>query len=131
DINKQRPPNQILRSGLVGGAGWLVFLLAKDILGEISAMFLAATVAAVLSETFARRIKQPVVVLLIPGVIPLVPGGKAYLTMLSFLQDDYIQGLELLVSTMFLAGAVAAGIILASSAFRIFHRANSLGGRNT
>ena len=71
-------------------------------------MFLAAIAVAVCSEVLARRRQQPVLVFLIPGVIPLVPGGKAYLTMLSFLQQDYVDAVGLLVSTILMAGAVAA-----------------------
>jgi uncharacterized membrane protein YjjB (DUF3815 family) len=122
------PKDQIVRSGVVGGLGWAMFLLTKGDWGEIGGMFVAGTAVAVLSELLARKWKQPVVIFLIPGVIPLVPGGKAYLTMLSFLQNDYLEGLELLVSTVFLAGAVAAGIILASSVFRVYSRARHVKG---
>lgn len=122
------PKEQVLRCGIAGGVGWAVYLLTKDHVGEIGGMFIAATTVAVFSEILARQWKQPVVIFLIPGVIPLVPGGKAYLTMLSFLQNEYLEGLELLVSTVFLAGAVAAGIILASSVFRVYHHARYFKG---
>lgn len=114
------PQSQLLRSGAVGGLGWIIFLTTKEPQGEIGAMFLAALAVSICSEFLARRFRQPVVIFLIPGVIPLVPGGKAYLTMLSFLQNDYAEGILLLVSTIFLAGAVAAGIIVASSVFRFY-----------
>lgn len=116
------PKNQIINAGIMGGLGWLVFSLSQIAIGEIGGMFLGATSVAFCSEFFARGFKQPVIIYLIPGVIPLVPGGRAYLTMLSFLQHDYTEGLTLLVSTFFLAGAVAAGIIIASSIFRIYSR---------
>lgn len=116
------PENQGLYAGLVGGLGWAIFLTAREPWGEIGGMFAAATAVAMCSEILARRRKQPVVVFLIPGVIPLVPGGKAYLTMLSFLQHDYGEALVLLFSTIFLAGAVAAGVIVASSVFRLYSR---------
>ena len=116
------PKRHIPHCGLVGGVGWSIFLICQLKWGEVGGMFLAGTAAAVLSEILARHKKQPVIIFLVPGVIPLVPGGKAYLTMLSFLQNDYAAGVELLVSTVFLAGAVAAGIILSSSAFRIYFR---------
>lgn len=121
------PANQRLRCGLVGGLGWIIFVATRDHWGEIAGMFVAATCVAVLSELWARRYHQPVVVFLTPGVIPLVPGGKAYLTMLSFLQNDYTEGVVLFVTTLFLAGAVAAGIILTSSIFRIYSRAKHTG----
>ena len=90
-------------------------------------MFLAATVVAVLSELLARWHHQPVIVFLTPGIIPLVPGSTAYLTMLAFVQQDYAEGVVLLVTTVFLAGAVAAGIIITSSIFRNLFRAKHVG----
>ena len=121
------PAKQRLRCGIVGGLGWLIFLATRDNWGEIAGMFVAATCVAMLSELLARKYHQPVVVYLTPGVIPLVPGGKAYLTMLSFLQNDYTEGVVLFVTTLFLAGAVAAGIIVTSSIFSIYSRAKHTG----
>jgi uncharacterized membrane protein YjjB (DUF3815 family) len=117
------PTKQLFYAGLVGSLGWTICLITRELWGEIGGVFAAATAVAICSEMLARRRRQPVLVFLIPGVIPLVPGGKAYLTMLSFLQDDYGEALVLLVTTVLLAGAVAAGIIIASSIFRLYSRA--------
>jgi uncharacterized membrane protein YjjB (DUF3815 family) len=116
------PPRQSVRCGFVGGLGWAVYLSGQGRFGEVGAVFLAATGVAVLSEVLARRHHEPVIVFLTPGIIPLVPGSKAYLTMLSFVQQDYTQGVVLLVTTVFFAGAIAAGIIITSSIFRNFSR---------
>lgn len=116
------PNRQLFCAGLVGSLGWMVFLTTADVWGEAGGVFAAATAVAITSEILARRRKQPVLVFLIPGVIPLVPGAKAYLTMLAFLRDDYTEALALLISTVLIAGAVAAGVIVASSIFRIYSR---------
>ena len=121
------PASQTVRCGVVGGLGWTVFLVAEQSWGEGGAVFLAATTVAVLSEILARRHHPPVIVFLTPGIIPLVPGSKAYLTMLSFVQKDYTQGVVLLVTTLFLAGAIAAGIIITSSLFGNFSRTKRMG----
>ncbi len=120
------PHKQLVYAGVVGSLGWMIFLGTREPWGDIGGTFLAAFVVAVCSEILARRRQQPVLVFLIPGVIPLVPGGKAYLTMLSFLQQDYTEAVVLLVTTVFLAGAVAAGIITASSIFRMYSRTKYL-----
>ncbi len=116
------PHRQLLYAGLIGSLGWMMYLVTRDALGEVGGAFAAATAVALTSEVLARWRKQPVLVFLIPGVIPLVPGAKAYLTMLAFLRDDFVEALALLVSTIFIAGAVAAGIIVASSIFRTYSR---------
>lgn len=113
------PKSEIFLCGVAGGCGWLAFCGARGV-GEVGAYFLAAAAAALLSEILARVRSQPVIVYLIPGVIPLVPGGMAYTTMLKFLQNEYGAGLELLAATFFAAGAVAGGITVVSSAFRAF-----------
>lgn len=117
------PASQSIYAGLVGAVGYSVFLLTPQSWGDIGAVFMGATAAAICSEILARRRRQPVLLFLIPGVIPLVPGGQAYLTMLSFLQKEYAEAFASLVSTLLAAGAVAAGIILASSIFRIYSSA--------
>ncbi|HKM42979.1 MAG TPA: threonine/serine exporter family protein [Limnochordia bacterium] len=117
------PKQQLIYAGAVGALGWTICLATGAVWSEMGAVFLAATSVALCSEILARRRRQPVLVFLIPGVIPLVPGAKAYLTMLSFLRQDYTEAIVLLVSTVLLAGAVAAGIIIASSIFRIYSRA--------
>lgn len=117
------PTRQLPYAGMVGALGWIICLTTRERWGEIGGVFVAATAVAFCSEILARRRRQPVLVFLIPGVIPLVPGGPAYLTILSFLQNDYAEALVLLVSTGLLAGAVAAGIIIASSVSRMYSRA--------
>lgn len=113
------PTQEVVYCGLVGAGAWLMFCAARGI-GEVGAYFLAAAAAAFLSEIFARLRYHPVIVYLIPGVIPLVPGGMAYTTMLSFLQNEYGIGLELLAVTFFAAGAIAGGITVVSSGFRVY-----------
>lgn len=115
------PQKQVLRCGLIGAAGLFVFALT-GYLGQVAAYFLAATLVALLSEITARMAREPVIVFLIPGVIPLVPGGMAYTTMLSFLQNDYPGGFEQLAVMLFAAGAIAGGITVTSSAFRALYR---------
>ncbi|HHT73324.1 MAG TPA: threonine/serine exporter [Firmicutes bacterium] len=113
------PRGEIVHCGLVGAGGWLVFSSAR-LIGEVGAYFLASAAVALISEVLARQRYQPVIVYLIPGVIPLVPGGMAYTTMMHFLHNEYGAGLELMAATFFAAGAIAGGITVVSSGFRVF-----------
>ena len=92
--------------------------MAALYVNQVTAIFIGATTTALISELFARWIREPSILFLIPGIFPLVPGGKAYMTMLSFLRNDYVTGIEELASTVFMAGAIAGGIIVVSSVFR-------------
>lgn len=114
-----RVPRQLLLwAGLTGSLGWTALLLSALHLSEVAAVFIGAATAALCSEFLARQLKQPVTIFLVPGIIPLVPGGKAYVTLLAFLRNDFSRGIEQLVTTVFLVGAIAGGIITVSSLFR-------------
>jgi uncharacterized membrane protein YjjB (DUF3815 family) len=64
---------------------------------EISAMlgagfflssFVASAVAAAYSDLMAHLVKVPATVMIIPGIVPLVPGGRLYYTMLGAVSED-------------------------------------------
>ena len=114
------PRHLIIWCGLIGGiAGSMVFLLSGT-LGQGFATFFSAFTIGIISEIMARAKKMPVSVFLIPGFIPLVPGRYAYLTMRNFVESDLISGLGMLTHTLFLAGAIAFGLFLSGTLYRIF-----------
>ena len=75
-----------------------------------------------MSESLARLKRVPVSIFLVPGFIPLVPGRYGYLTMRNFVEQDMISGLKMLSLTLFLAGAIAFGIFLSGTLYRIVHQ---------
>lgn len=65
--------------GLIGGFGWIVYLLFERF-GAVPASF-AATIAVVfLSRVTAILERCPVTVFLVSGIFPLVPGSYVYWT---------------------------------------------------
>lgn len=112
------PKSELMHAGLIATIGWLANWLLAVYSNDIMAMLAGAAVVALLCEVWSRWRRQPVTVYLIPAIIPLVPGGQAYQTMLSFLQGDYLLGVEQLIQTLFLSGAIAGGIMIVSSVFR-------------
>ena len=68
---------------------------------------------------FARIRKCPVTGYLIIALLPLVPGGGIYEAMRFCVQGDTQQFLSALVRTFGIAGALALGTVLGSSAIRI------------
>ena len=115
------PKHLIPWGGFCGGVGGsMLLLLQGSFLNPVVATFIAACLIGALSEFLARWKKQPVSIFLIPGFIPLVPGRYAYMTMRSFVESDLITGLSLAVHTLSLAGAIAFGIFLSGTIYRIF-----------
>lgn len=105
-------------SAFTGALGWAVYLAVVYFFGnKISASFFAAVCVAISAGIWSRRQRTPVIVYLVPGIIPLVPGANAYYAMQGFLRDDYSLGIQNLVQTVFLAGAIAIGSMAGSIPF--------------
>lgn len=105
--------------GFAGAYSWFCYKVGLYYTNNsVMAVFLAAVLVAVLSELAARKLKKPVTIFMIPGIVTLVPGALAYFTMFHFVRGDYTSGLATGAETMFSAGAIAAGIALVSILFR-------------
>lgn len=112
------PKNTLLFGGVIGMLAWGIFrTLPQFGVSAIFATSVAAVTAATIAHLLAKKYRVPATVFTIPGIIPLVPGSKAYYTMLAFVEGNYIDGLELGTETMLQAGAIAGGIVFAIAVF--------------
>ncbi len=102
-----------------GAVCWFVYAVVTAIVGEIPAYFLSAVATTIYCEIFARLLRTPTIVYLAAGVIPLVPGGGIYRTMLLCIQGTPEQALSACINTVSIAGAMAMGIMVVSSLFRV------------
>ena len=116
----QGPKRILWRSGLIGGLGWVFFIVLKEVFSvhSFSANFLATVLIALTSEVFARAWKEPTTVFEIPAIIPLVPGLGMYKGMTLILQDYVGYGSEVLLGAAVDACAIALGIMMVSGVFR-------------
>ncbi|HEY4543053.1 MAG TPA: threonine/serine exporter family protein [Tissierellaceae bacterium] len=109
------PKKSIFPSGLVGAIGWMVsyiFTIYFD--QKVFGTFIASFVIGMLGEIFAIKLKKPATVFIIPGITPLVPGAGTYYTMLYLIQKDYQTAIRSGAETLFVAAAIAIGVIFAS-----------------
>lgn len=105
------PRREWLFTGLTGGAGWLVYLLAVNLgSGVVAASFLATLALTWLSRIFSFSRKAPVTVFLICGIFPLVPGAGIYYTGYNFFMGSNSQALDKGLETIKIAVAIALGI---------------------
>lgn len=102
-----------------GAVCWFVYAVVTAVVGEIPAYFLSAVATTIYCEIFARLLRTPTIVYLAAGVIPLVPGGGIYRTMLLCIQGTPEQALSACINTVSIAGAMAMGIMVVSSLFRV------------
>lgn len=108
-------------AALGGGISWFVYLLfAGCFETDIPQYFISMIVVALYAEIMARLHKVPATVYLVISYIPLVPGGGAYYTMVHLVNGNTEKFVEVGLHTLFIAGAIAMGIVLVSSLTRIY-----------
>lgn len=115
-----------VRSGVpiccMGGAlGWLIYLLVGlTTENDLLCYFLAAMVISAYAELMARIRHYPVTCYLLISFFPLVPGAGIYYTMQYSLQGETDLFIETGLHTLGIAVCLALGVLLVSSAVRMF-----------
>ncbi len=99
---------------------WAAELILKDVVTSVVVRALLATMlTAIFCETIARVMKVPVTMFMIIAILPLVPGGGIYHTMQACINSDYALFITKGIETIGIAGAIAVGMLLISTFFRI------------
>lgn len=106
----------ILGAALTCGVyGITVALTNNDILGY----FIATVFTAIYSEIMARLRKCPAISYLIVSLFPLIPGASIYYTTMEIIEGN-VSGFAVLgAHTVAIAGALAVGILVVSTFFRL------------
>lgn len=103
-------------AALCGALGWFVYKFSLKLeMTDTTSLFLASLALSIYSEIFARILKTPVTTFVIAALIPLVPGGGMYYTMVEAITGDVMNSLEIGIKTIASAGTLALGIILVST----------------
>ncbi|MBD5133715.1 MAG: threonine/serine exporter family protein [Clostridiales bacterium] len=112
-----------LLCALGGALGWAVYLLAMGLGADIFvASLVAAMAVAAWSEWMARRRRCPATSYLLIAMFPLVPGLTIYQAMDHGLRGDTELFLETFFRTVGIAGCLALGLLLVSSALGLWRR---------
>ena len=120
-----QPRRHLIPTGLIGAAGWILYLVAVEIgYGDAFASFLSAFLVTFLSQIAARVFKDPVMVFCIPGIMPIVPGAGMYRTMRAFVTHETALAAATGYATISMAGAIALGLLAATSLFQIMTAVN-------
>ncbi len=108
------PTRMIAICGVTGAIGhmWRRSLMAHGV-DVVTATFVGALVVGLLGYTQARFFHMPRLIFTVTGIIPMVPGIPAFETMVYFMRDDIATGLESLVLTGLIGGAIAVGLVTA------------------
>jgi uncharacterized membrane protein YjjB (DUF3815 family) len=119
------PRNLLVYVSFVGAVAWLIMYITMELgASGVFADFLASIAIGFMAEILARALKKPATIFIIPGFIPLVPGGDAYMTMLYMVEGHYVDGVAKGMQTILTAGAIAFGIFVSSTIFQLLKNYN-------
>ena len=97
--------------GISGMVGWAVYLLCQRLF-PVGSIFFSSCCFALLSQIFARKLKCPITVFLIPGIYPFVPGAGIYRTVYYLIMGENSLAGNYLLDTLTTAGMIALGIYI-------------------
>ncbi len=109
----------ILVSCFGGALGWFAYLMAEPFMSVVAQNLVASIVIGLFAEIMSRVMKTPATIFLIIGILPLVPGGGIYYTMEYAVYGNTPLFLEKGLQTFAIAAAIAFGVSIPSSIFRV------------
>ena len=102
----------ILAASVVGYLGNVVGI---SWLGGQMGVMVGAFALGVLGNVYARLLKRPAQVVLVPAVLLLVPGSMGFRGMTSLLTRDTLSGVETVFAMFVVAIAIVAGLLIANA----------------
>jgi len=113
----------IIFASLGGALSWGMYLWMYSLTdSKIFGFFIASVAIGIYAEILAIILKRPATVFIVSAIIPLVPGGGMYYTMMESIRGNIDGALSFGFETVSIAGAIAAGIAIASSLIRLVSR---------
>ena len=108
----------------IGGLlSWLLFVILNTyIKNEVATYFVVASIISIYAEIMARVLKTPVTTFNIISLIPMIPGGALYNTMVSAFKTDQSVFFQKGLHTLQLAAALALGVVVVTMLSRIFQK---------
>ena len=107
---------KLIFAAIGGGLSWFCYLYLNSIgISIILSLFISSIIFSIYSEICARFLKTPVTTIVICALIPLVPGAGMYYTMHETILGNVSGAVELGLTTVASAGALALGIIFVST----------------
>ena len=106
---------------LGGGIAWAFYCIADYLgLGEPMCYFIAAIISGLYAEVMARIRKYPATSYLVISMIPMFPGAGVYYATKFFVQGDMSSCAAKGSATIAIAGAIAIGVLVVSTIFRLY-----------
>lgn len=107
------PRTCYLHCAVTGCVCWLTYTVLLPFWGTTLSCFAATFVVTVLARVLAVYKKCPVLVFMIPGIFPMIPGAGIYWTAYYLVMDQVAEALSKGYDAAKCAAALVLGIVLA------------------
>ncbi|MGX7205764.1 threonine/serine exporter family protein [Enterococcus pingfangensis] len=118
------PRRAFLACGFTGAAGWMTFWILHTYFQQNIGIsnFLGALMIGLISIFFSRIRHMPVIVFNVPSLVPLVPGGPAYMAVRHMMNQQFTESMEAVVTVLVTSGAIAIGFMFTNLIERALKR---------
>lgn len=119
------PKKYFIGCGMTGMAGWIVYLIISNMDYASSAVgsFFGALIVVLISRILSVKMKCPITIFLISGILPLVPGAGIYNTVYYIVTNQLTQAALKGIESLKVAFAIVMGIVIIVSIPRdVFHK---------
>ena len=107
------PRRGIFFGGLAGTLGWVSFLAINRAIDDLAiSNFVGSVVIGLICIVLSRKLRLPVITLNTPAIVPLVPGGAAYMAVRSVVEENYMAGMNYMMDVLWTAGAIVLGFMV-------------------
>ncbi len=114
---------KFIMAAMGGLFSWGLFVaFSFYIESEAVKYFIVALIISIYAEIMARWLKTPTTIFITTSLIPLIPGGSLYYTMVYAFKSDAVNFVEKGIATLILASALALGIIVATTIAKLFSK---------
>ncbi|GEQ06059.1 threonine/serine exporter family protein [Staphylococcus gallinarum] len=108
------PKKLFIPAGFAGAMGYMVYFVLTESfhMDSIYTSLLGSLTLGLLSHIMSRIFKAPVVIFMIPGIIPLVPGSIAFRATQQLVTLQFTDATNTFIRAILVAGAIALGLLI-------------------
>ncbi|MEB8072046.1 threonine/serine exporter family protein [Mammaliicoccus sciuri] len=117
------PKYLLTPAGIVGAIGWIAFQTGMMVNGsDVQSSFIGSLFIGVAGHMMSRKFFSPVILFIIPGIIPLVPGGTAYEAIKNLVLNDYHEALITMIKVALISSSIALGLLIADLLSKVYYK---------
>ncbi len=115
------PKYLLVPAGLVGAVGWGMFQISIFYdYSDIQASFFGGFFVGIMSHYMSRKFFSPAILFIIPGIIPLGPGGTAYQAIRNLVLNNYHEALVTMIQVALISSAIALGLLISDLLSKLY-----------